>query len=259
MPNSQAAVPYGKGIYRRRIRVVARGDRVRADLEDDFHRFGVEIRHDRKQVVEAHGDAHRFPWETCPGATARIEELAGTPLFERASELAEHSDLRVHCTHMFDIAALAIAHAAAGRDRRQYDVAVPDRHENATEPTLHRDGAPCLAWRVDGHRILGPAPFQDVRLRGRPFLEWIAAHLDRDTAEAALVLRRALYIAMGRATDLDALASAADVTPIAGASCHSMQPGVAERALRVRGSTRQWSVSGAALLSDAPESPGADG
>lgn len=247
MPRSPA-VPYGDGIYRRRIRLVARGDTVRADLEDDFHRFGVALRHDGERIVGARGESFRFPWATCPGASARIEELAGLPLLARAADLAAHTDVRLHCTHLYDLLALALAHAAAGRVRRQYDVAVPDRVERRTAPTLHRDGELLLAWRVEGHRVADPPPFSGLVLRGRSFLEWIYASLDADMAEAALVLRRACYIALGRGTDLDAVPSADRITPIAGASCHSMQPGIAEHAHRIRNATRDFTARPEALL-----------
>jgi hypothetical protein len=247
------AVPYGHGIYRRRIRLVARGDAVRADLEDDFHRFGVVLRHDGARVAEARGESFRFPWATCPGASARIEELARLPLLARAADLSAHTDVRLHCTHMYDLFALALAHAAAGRRRRQYDVAVPDRTERRTAPTLHRDGELVLAWRVEGHGVVDPPPFAGLALRGRPFLAWIGANLDPDAAEAALVLRRAIYIALGRGTDLDAVESADRITPIAGASCHSMQPGIAEHAHRIRNATRDFTTRPDTLLPD--ESP----
>ncbi len=246
-----SGVCYGDGVYRRRIRLVARDDRVRGDLEDDFHRFGVEIRHDGHRILEARGDARRFPWETCAGATAQIEALEGTPLVERAADLAAHSDPRLHCTHLYDVAALVVAHAAAGRAQRQYDVAVPDRVDWRTEPSLERDGAPLLHWKLERHSLTGPAPFAGVSLRGRAFLDWIHDRLEPDLAEAALVLRRACYIAMGRATDLDTIPSADRVTPIAGATCHSMQPAIAPRALRVHGSTRQFSDGPERLLADA--------
>lgn len=243
-------IPWGEGVYRRRIRLVSDGSRVRADLEDDFHRFAVEFVHDGARVVDARAIAERFPWETCPGAGSRIEALVGTTLLPRAVDLAEHTDSRLHCTHLYDLAALALAHGAAGRERRQYDIAVPDRDDWKTRATLHRDGALVLDWELDARTIRSPEPFSGLSLRGRAFLDWIHEHLDADEAEAALVLRRAVYIAIGRATDLDGIASAADVTPLAGASCHSMQPDVAPGALRVKGSTRQFSASSQALLAD---------
>ena len=111
-PAGAVGVPWGQGVYRRRIRLVSDEGRVRADLEDDFHRFGVALRHDGLRVVEARADARRFPWETCPGAGARIEELVGTPLVVRAVDLAAHTDPRLHCTHLYDLAAWARASAA---------------------------------------------------------------------------------------------------------------------------------------------------
>ena len=41
---------------------------IRGDMEDDFHRFGVTLRHDGERVVEVVGDGTRFPWTTCPSA-----------------------------------------------------------------------------------------------------------------------------------------------------------------------------------------------
>jgi hypothetical protein len=232
--------PYGRGVFRRRIRLAARGERVRAELEDDFHRFAVELRHDGRRVVEARGEALRFPWTACAGATARIEALAGAPLVARAVDLAARTDATLHCTHLHDLAALALAHAAAGRARREYAVAVPDRIGGATRPSLARDGEPLFVWEVAGDCIAGPAPFAGVPLRGRAFIDWIAAELDPDGAEAAWVLRRALFIALGRAGDLDAVPTAAAVTAMVGAPCHSFQPAIAPRARRVVGSTREW-------------------
>lgn len=244
--------PYGRGVFRRRIRVAARDGRVRADLEDDFHRFAVELRHAEGRVVEARGEALRFPWTACPGATARIAALVGAPLVARAADLAAQTDATLHCTHLHDLAALALAHAAAGRARREYAVEVPDRIGGATRPSLARDGEPLLAWEVAGDRIAGPAPFAGVPLRGRAFLDWIAAELDPDGAEAAWVLRRALFIALGRAGDLDAVPTAAAVTAMVGTPCHSFQPGIAERALRVVGSTREWTDRPDGLLGERP-------
>jgi hypothetical protein len=246
MPSPRPA--YGSGVYRRRILLSAEGTRVRAELEDDFHRFAVELDHDGRSVLAARGEAARFPWTTCPGATARIEALAGVPLLARAVELAGHADASLHCTHMYDLAALALAHAAARRARRRYDAAVTDRVQGACRATLARDGTPLLDWQVQGHQLGGPAPWKGVSLRGRGFLDWLDANLDPDTAEAGLVLRRALFIALGRATDLDGVARASEIQPLTGASCHTFQPGVAGRAQRMQGATRDWTDTPDALL-----------
>ena len=84
-------IPWGEGIYRRRIRLVADGRHVRADLEDDFHRFGVALVHDGERVVEARADARRFPWETCTGAGERVEAVL-TLLQVFVADPAEEAD-----------------------------------------------------------------------------------------------------------------------------------------------------------------------
>ncbi len=62
-------IPYGQGIYHRRIRATSSPGLVNAELEDDFHHFRVRLQHDGEKIVEIEGDAVRYPWTTCPGAT----------------------------------------------------------------------------------------------------------------------------------------------------------------------------------------------
>jgi hypothetical protein len=196
--------PYGDGIFRRRFLMRAESGRVVGDMEDDFHRFRVELEHDGEHVRQIRGEAHRHPWTECPGATAALKKLVGMPLSTNPTAAASHTSPRENCTHLFDVASLAVAHAAARRERRQYDIVIPDRREWRTHATLHRDNEPMLAWDVAGTRIEGPAPFEGVEMRGASFIRWTEDQLDPETAEAVLALRRACFIAMGRARDLDA-------------------------------------------------------
>ena len=56
-----------RGIYRRRIHLHAhRDNEVRGLLEDDFHHFGVRLRHDGKRVTAITGEDIRVPWSACP-------------------------------------------------------------------------------------------------------------------------------------------------------------------------------------------------
>ena len=118
---------------------------------------------------------------------------------------------------------------------------------------LHRNGEPMLAWDVAGARIEGPAPFEGVEMLGAPFIRWAEDQLDPETAEAAIALRRACFIAMGRARDLDAAASANDYMGLAKGNCHSFTPGIAERALRIKGTTHDFTHAPERLLADVAE------
>jgi hypothetical protein len=128
------------GAYERRIELVTVSPReVEGELVDDFHHFRVSIAHDGTRVTGIDGEAVRHPWTTCPDALGPLRSLEGAPLTTSAVELGDHGDPRSTCTHWFDLTGLAIAHAAAGRDRRRYDVVVPDRDaELRTTATVAR-------------------------------------------------------------------------------------------------------------------------
>jgi hypothetical protein len=252
-------LPYGQGIFRRRFRLRGAPGHVVGDMEDDFHRFRAEIHHDGERVTAIRGEARRHPWTECPGAAAALQPLVGTPLSVSPTAAASRVEPRQNCTHLLDVASLALTCAAAGLERREYDIAVPDRHEWRTHATLKRDGEPMLAWDVAGTRIEGPAPYRGVEMRGGGFLRWSEEHLDPPTAEAVLALRRACFIAMGRARDLDAARSAVDYMGLAKGSCHSFTPGIAERALRIRGSTRDFTHAPGHLLADLESEDAAEG
>src|SRR4029077_19794851 len=141
--------------------------------------------------VEAEGI--RYPWTTCPAAAARLRSLVGAPLGPRAGDIGHHARARDNCTHMFDLAGLAMAHAAAGRNRREYRATVPDPTDGRTVATLERDGEVVLRWELRKWRIVDPPPFIGRSIAGS-FIEWANERFDTDGAEAVLVLRRAAYV-----------------------------------------------------------------
>ena len=148
------------------------------------------------------------------------------------------------------MAGLAIAHAARGDDgTRTYDVAIPDRDGNRTQPALWRDGELLLHWELAGRTLLGPPPFDNVSLRGG-FLAWAESTLDADLAEAASVLRRACDISLGRIMDLDVFETADMLGEQVRGTCHSFQPEMIVQAVRVKGQTRDFTADADALLRD---------
>ncbi len=249
--------PFRTGSFRRRLRVVARDpDVVVGGLEDDFHYFQVELRHDGERVVTMEARSLRWPWSTCPGAAEPLRDLAGMPLSRRCLAVGEWADPRLNCTHMFDLAGLAVAHAARGGPpgtTRQYDVQIPagaqlgDRHE----VRLWRDGEERLTWVLEGRSCVAPPPYSETRWRGG-FLRWADEHLPVDDAEAAIVLRRACDIGMGRGMDLDAVPCAVDILDVQGAICHTMQPGTVELSRRNVGTIRDYDATPDQLLADGP-------
>lgn len=251
------SAPYAQGSFRRRIRVVRRDDTtVDGGLEDDFHYFKVHVEHDGETVTAMEAESVRWPWTTCPGASEPLRALVGMPLSPRCLAVGDVTDPRLNCTHMFDLAGLAVAHAARGGPSgttRQYDVEIPygaqfgGRHE----VRLWRDGAEVLHWTLDGRRCVDPPPYSEVRWRGG-FLRWADETLPVEDAEAAIVLRRACDIGMGRGMDLDAVTSAVELLDTQGSICHTMQPGVIEGSLRNRGTIRDWDPDPDRLLAEGP-------
>lgn len=217
---------------------------MRATLADDFHEFRLTLRHDGASVIAVDAEAERFPWTSCPSAVEPLRALAGMALSTDFGAARAQADPRMNCTHLFDLAGLAVAQAAAGRTTRVYDAMVPDRGHGVTRPQLRRDGEVVLEWDLKHQTIAGPDPFTGVGLRGA-FLAWAADAFagDHDMIEAATVLRRACEISFGRGMDLDAVPTADDMREVMLGTCHSFQPGVIEHALRVRGATRDFSAA----------------
>jgi hypothetical protein len=242
---------YPSGAYRRRILITASGDEVTAELEDDFHHFRVTIAHDGARVTDVRGEGVRFPWTTCPLAADQLVPLAGMPLSTRSTAVGEFVSARDNCTHMFDLAGLAVAHAARGGHRREYDVVVPDPVDERRHVTLARDGSPLLSWDVDRTTILDPPPFAGRHLRGG-FLAWAEQALDPETAEAAIVLRRACDIAHGRMQDLDIYDDARPLLQFMAGSCFTFQHGRGENALRMKGTIRDFTDHPERLLAQPP-------
>src|SRR5207237_10898454 len=131
---------YPSGSYRRRIHVTASPDHaaVTAELEDDFHHFRVTVAHDGARVTGVRGEGVRYPWSTCPLAAAQLEPLFGMSLSTRSTAVGDVVSARDNCTHMFDLAGLAVAHAARDGDRRQYDITVSDPVGHRRRATLDR-------------------------------------------------------------------------------------------------------------------------
>src|SRR3954468_13243135 len=231
--------------YRRRIRVRAVSPGVVvSELEDDFHHFVVELRHDGEHVLSCENTSLRWPWSTCPDAAEPLRKLAGMPLSRRFTAAGAWTDPKQNCTHQFDAACYAITHAAAGRDRRVYDIEVPmrDLETGATRVRLWVDGVLDLEWRITWEGMVAPvAPFDAAPWKGG-FMRWADRTLAPDEAERAITLRRGCDIGMGRGMNLDAVPVADQLPASMAGICHTMQPGVVEVALRNVGSIRDFST-----------------
>lgn len=210
--------------------------RMRAALEDDFHHFCVELHYQDGVVTAIHGSAPRHPYSTCPQALEPIQALLGMALSTVAHAVTRVAPGELQCTHWFELAGLAIAAAARGTARRQYDVEVDMPVDGVRHSRISRDGVPLLAWRVRDGIILGPAPYENIALM-QGMARWALDTLPVEEAEAALVLRRCTGISKGRGMNLDA-----QIHAVPNGHCYSQQPARAQQALRQVGST--WDFAG---------------
>jgi hypothetical protein len=223
-------------------------EEVVAWLEDDFHHFSVTVRHDGEFVTDVSMLAPRHPYSTCPTAAEPIRELIGAPLVKRASDVGRWINMRMQCTHIFDLAGLALAHAAAGRTHRRYQTTIDDRSIVEVHPSgrrslgagravLLQDGIEVLVWDIEGHEITGPNEWAGQSLnkgfRGK------TETLELESAEHATILRRAIMIAGGRSADRDSTLLPRENTKPA--VCHTYQPAQRPIAEWIPSSVRDWS------------------
>ena len=233
-------------------------------LEDDFHHFGVTLIHDGHTVRDVRGAALRYPWSSCPGATAPLSALIGQPLIHRASDVGKRLEMRLQCTHLFDLVGLALAQAALRREHRRYEIIVEDPQIMAWDEvrdrpsslgpstaTLSRDGAEVMHWELQGQTITAPAAYAGQSLQ-RGFREWTEAMPEQE-AEYATVLRRAVMVSFGRLMQMGRFPTAACVGMPA--ACHSYQPGQRERALNTSHLQKDYARSGEGMLSQLARIP----
>jgi len=249
---------FPEGAYRRRIRIVTTAPGVvEGGLEDDFHHFEVTLCHKAERVTAVEARARRWPWTTCADAGDPLRVLEGMALSPRCLAVGEVTDPRLNCTHMFDLAGLAVAHAARGGDvgtTRQYDVEIPAGAQLGSEPVdvqLWRDRELLHTWTLDGRRCVAPPPFSEAAWRGG-FLRWADETFPPDESEPVIVLRRACDIGMGRGMDLDAVDAAIEMEPLMSGICYSMQPAQIAVALRNKGTIRDFDAEPDQLLVDGP-------
>jgi hypothetical protein len=237
--------------FKRAVRLESRKGEVEAEIEDDFHHFGVLLRHDGAEVTDVEAWAERFPWATCGGAAIAAKGFVGALLRPDPTWLYRHADAHLHCTHIFELTALALAQAAAGPGVRLYEAEVTDPVEGGRRARIWRDGALLMSCDLEGDVIIAPAS-----LAGRSVFSFRSHELSglgRDQAELFLLLRRVSSASRGRRQDLDAIGHLGRLPQTL--RCYSSRPEQVAGAVRIQGATRDWSDwagSPRAILSGPP-------
>jgi hypothetical protein len=170
---------------------------VVGELEDQAHGMRCLIEHDGRVITGVTSDFRRFPMTTCIGAGEPLEQIVGEPVGSDFRTFFRDGRARMNCTHMFDIAWLATAHAARGETVRTYDVEVPDEVDGRTEVRLFRDGERLLRWTLYKSIVQAPEEMAGRHLFGG-FTSWALEKLAGDDLEAALVLQKGYFVAQAR-------------------------------------------------------------
>jgi hypothetical protein len=165
---------------------------ISAGLEDDFHHFEIHLAFDDGSITAIAADAMRFPWSTCGGAG----DFLAKALVGRSLSAIAALDAFTHCTHLYDLAGLAAAHAEDA-EPCQFDMFVTDRRDESCSATLKRDGADVLDWSLHGTVIETPENWAGIDLRQ---LSSLRGQLPPHLVEAAFILRRAIFVSGGRTT-----------------------------------------------------------
>lgn len=239
------------GSFQRRIdirtRMRTQGDGVvRAALEDDFHHFRVEIEAIDGKVAAIAGSALRHPTTLCPSAAGPLQELVGSALSPFSYSILQYTDARQQCTHLIDLTGVAIAAMGQGQSQRSYLACISDRGSAPSQcAVLWCDSNLRLEWRFKRNTIIAPERLAGLSL-GQGFTSWAAGIDDPQTAEAALILRRAIFVSGGRGIDLDVGENYRG--PEGG--CWVWQPERADQAERAFGSSRDYADRPDELLAD---------
>lgn len=236
-PFQYAEAPdYGRGIFRRRIRLAHEANLVTGMLDDTHHAIWVRIGHDGTVVTRVAGGFNRMPTTVCPGAGIALRELCGMPLTTPLSELYGDGRPQRNCTHMFDIAALAVVHATREIGPRVFDVTIPDAATGPQKVEVRLDGGIIHNWLVDDGRIVDPLAYAGRAIIGG-FSAWAFATFEGDFLEAALVLQKGWFLSRARRYVVDT------APPVALATSRATRSGVCYAYTEPQLSTA-WTVPG---------------
>jgi len=230
---------YGRGIFRRCVRIRVTEGQVNVDLEDTNHAFRLALRHDGARITAVEPEFVRHPFTTCPESGPYVASLVGRAL-DQATDVRRALETRFSCTHVTDMTALALAHAADVGVERLYEVAVEDERDGRTRARVGCDGRAVHDWTIARHAVLEPGA-----LVGRPMMQgfhaWARAAFSGLPLEAAFVLQRGYFVAQARRYDpTPERDHPARGDGLADGVCYSYSTPAVERAERIEGSRRDF-------------------
>ena len=239
---------YGQGVFRRRIKLENCKNHLLAELEDCNHGFRLRLYHDNTSVTAIEVETLRYPLSTCRNAGQPLQVLVGCKLTASIERILRYARPRDNCTHLFDLASLAIAQATRNEKCRIYDIEVPDSTDGTSGLLIRRNGDIIHHWQAIDHSLSAPQV-----LSGKPLMKgfylWAFKHFQDEELEAALALQKGYFVSRARHIDLDASAG----MPASGdkymlGACYTYSPAIVVDAVREANSVRDFSECPEQLL-----------
>lgn len=226
---------YGEGCFRRHIRLRASESEVLAELEDHHHAFRLTLQHDGQQLTAIHAETLRIPFSTCPGAVEPLQALRGLPISDDSDLLIANSNPTANCTHLYDLALLAIAQAARGPGERNYEIRIDDEQGDAPNAAeICVDGELVHRWLCRDWVIQAPEALAgNVLFKG--FTKWAGTTFSGDAKRAAFALQKGYFVASARRYNLNAIAGEAanDARDYMYGACYTYTSPQIEKAVRL--------------------------
>ncbi|MCW1383604.1 DUF2889 domain-containing protein [Novosphingobium sp. KCTC 2891] len=190
---------WGKGTSRRSILLRGRDGRVDAALEDHRHAMFCSLFHDGVKVTAVESEFQRYSLTHCAGAAAPLAELVGMDIGISTGDFFAGGRARHNCTHMLDLAWMALRHCRRGNVDWLFEIDIPDAVSGPARGTLRRNGEEVLDWTVENNVIVAPARYAGRAMRGG-FLRWAVdeAGLSDQEMEDCLVLHKGFFVVAAR-------------------------------------------------------------
>jgi hypothetical protein len=177
-----------------------------------------------------------------------LRELIGLSLDTAMADLYGGGRARRNCTHLFDLAVLALRQARRNENERCYDACVPDEKNTPVTVEVRRNNQLIHAWQVSAGIITAPAVFAGQSLT-TGFTPWALRTFANeagadDALEAALVLHKSYYLAQARRYHTEAFAGQLlSANAVLQGVCHSYASGQIETARFTGNNVRDFSAA----------------
>jgi hypothetical protein len=224
---------YGKGVFRRRIRLVRTAvskdtGQVHGALEDCNHGFQSTVIYRDGKVLDVKPQFMRIPFTTCDGAWKPLQNLVGAAINSTPSVLLAIAPPLSNCTHLHDLTLLAIAHTQRLETIVQYDIEVTDAVDHVSHLRVWRsgdDGERMLVhhWQSKNYMLVDPPELKDKPLF-MGFSRWANEKFSGIANEAAFVLQKGNLVSIGRMLDVDAMQGSRAADENGSVSCFTYSP-----------------------------------